>query len=85
MSEVVYMRKLILIFLVSALTCLFVVAQQPADSASAIVEQGKFTLHKFEQPIGQESYEIRRDGAGARLRHSRAGDGAAVRSSSRGQ
>ncbi len=38
-------------------------AQQPASpDASAIVEQGKFTLHKFEQAIGQETYEIRRDG-----------------------
>ena len=38
-------------------------AQQPAGGdASTIVEQGKFTLHKFEQPIGQETYEIRRDG-----------------------
>lgn len=27
-----------------------------------IVEQGKFTLHKFEQPIGEETYEIRKDG-----------------------
>ena len=37
--------------------------QQPtSQDASAIVEQGKFTLHKFEQPIGQETYEIRRDG-----------------------
>ena len=36
-------------------------AQQPA-SDSSIVEQGKFTLHKFEQPIGQETYEIRREG-----------------------
>jgi imidazolonepropionase-like amidohydrolase len=38
-------------------------AQQPAPSdASATVEQGKFTLHKFEQAIGAETYEIRRDG-----------------------
>ncbi len=29
---------------------------------SALVEQGKFTLHKFEQPIGEETYEVRRDG-----------------------
>ncbi len=36
-------------------------AQQPA-SGPAIVEQGKFTLHKFEQAIGEETYEIRRDG-----------------------
>ncbi len=33
-----------------------------APTSSAIVEQGKFTLHKFEQPIGEETYEIRRDG-----------------------
>ena len=36
--------------------------QQAAGDASSIVEQGKFTLHKFEQPIGQETFEIRRDG-----------------------
>jgi imidazolonepropionase-like amidohydrolase len=35
--------------------------QQTTSDASAIVEQGKFTLHKFEQPIGEETYEIRRD------------------------
>jgi imidazolonepropionase-like amidohydrolase len=32
------------------------------QSPSAVVEQGKFTLHKFEQPIGEETYEIRREG-----------------------
>ena len=31
------------------------------DAQSAIVEQGKFTLHKFEQPIGEETYQIRRE------------------------
>ena len=36
--------------------------QQPTTEASGIVEQGKFTLHKFEQAIGQEHYEISRDG-----------------------
>jgi imidazolonepropionase-like amidohydrolase len=38
-------------------------AQQatPPDNG-VLIEQGKFTLHKFEQPIGQETYEIRRDG-----------------------
>ena len=36
--------------------------QQAATDASAIVEQGKFTLHKFAQPIGEETFEIRRDG-----------------------
>ncbi len=53
------MRKLILIFVSLALSTS--IAQQTRDT-SAIVEQGKFTLHKFEQPIGQETFEIRRDG-----------------------
>jgi len=55
------MRKLISAALFSALTCLFVLAQQIANTNQP-VEQGKFTLHKFEQPIGRETYEIRRDG-----------------------
>ena len=42
------------------------VAGFPQDTSKpatgAIVEQGKFTLHKFEQPIGAETYEITRDG-----------------------
>jgi imidazolonepropionase-like amidohydrolase len=37
-------------------------AQQPAPADASAVEQGKFTLHKFEQPIGEETYEIRREG-----------------------
>ena len=37
-------------------------AQQTAPSEPALIEQGKFTLHKFEQAIGEETYEIRRDG-----------------------
>ena len=55
------MRKLLPAVLFSALTCLFAFAQQPANTDQTL-EQGKFTLHKFEQPIGQETYEIRRDG-----------------------
>ena len=31
-------------------------------SNPAAVEQGKFILHKFEQPIGEETYQISRDG-----------------------
>jgi imidazolonepropionase-like amidohydrolase len=34
--------------------------QKPA--APPAVEQGKFKLHKFEQPIGEETYEVTRDG-----------------------
>jgi imidazolonepropionase-like amidohydrolase len=65
------MRKRIQIsLLLSLLACAVLAAispavaapQQSAADASAIVEQGKFTLHKFEQPIGEETYEIRRDG-----------------------
>ena len=37
--------------------------QPPSSPKSAqVVEQGKFTLHKFEQAIGEETYEITRDG-----------------------
>jgi len=63
------MRRLIQIFLlVSTILGLAVIPaatapQQPASAdASAVIEQGKFTLHKFEQAIGEETYEIRRDG-----------------------
>src|SRR5260370_1623779 len=37
-------------------------AAPPSGPLVEQVEQGKFTLHKFEQPIGQETYEITRDG-----------------------
>ena len=35
---------------------------QDAPKSASPVEQGKFTLHKFEQPIGEETYEVTRDG-----------------------
>src|SRR5579862_3287963 len=55
------MRKPIhLTFILLTVTTLKVFGQQAAGSDA--VEQGKFTLHKFEQPIGEETYEIRRDG-----------------------
>ncbi len=49
---------------VSTITFPAFAAPQQAASAdtSTIVEQGKFTLHKFEQAIGEETYEIKRDG-----------------------
>jgi imidazolonepropionase-like amidohydrolase len=37
-------------------------AAQAGQSASDVIEEGKFTLHKFEQPIGQETYQIALDG-----------------------
>src|SRR5580693_551575 len=33
-----------------------------AQASPAEVEHGKFILHKFEQPIGEETYQITRDG-----------------------
>ncbi len=44
-------------------------AQSGAAHASATpVEQGKFILHKFEQPIGQETYEVTKDGDSLRVK-----------------
>jgi len=37
-------------------------AQAKTDAGSPVVSQGQFTLHKFEEPIGVENYEISRDG-----------------------
>src|SRR5215210_7872306 len=34
----------------------------PAAAGPSVVESGKFRLHKFEQPIGEETYEVSRDG-----------------------
>jgi imidazolonepropionase-like amidohydrolase len=36
--------------------------QAESSQSPAPVEQGKFILHKFEQPIGQETYQITKDG-----------------------
>jgi imidazolonepropionase-like amidohydrolase len=40
-----------------------VTAVQAQTAADAVVESGRFRLHKFQQAIGEESYEIKRDGA----------------------
>ncbi len=37
-------------------------SSQAANPEAAVVEQGKFRLHKFEQPIGEETYQMTRDG-----------------------
>jgi imidazolonepropionase-like amidohydrolase len=36
--------------------------EKPAGEAAEVLEQGKFRLHKFEQPIGEETYKITADG-----------------------
>lgn len=48
------------LFLLTA-TCALAQTQSPTGAAP-LVESGKFRLHKFEQPIGEESYSISRDG-----------------------
>jgi imidazolonepropionase-like amidohydrolase len=47
-----------------ALALLLASASRPSafQATASVVEQGKFTLHKFEQPIGEETYQITRDG-----------------------
>ena len=53
------MRKTIYALILVTFTSLWALGQQTGGTA---LEQGKFTLHKFEQPIGEETYEIRHDG-----------------------
>src|SRR5215472_1303581 len=55
-------RILFLRLALLATSCSLLAAGQPPSTDSGIVEQGHFALHKFEQPIGEETYEIRRDG-----------------------
>lgn len=40
------------------------ITAQNASAGSDVVEHGKFTLHKFEQAIGEETYEIRHADSG---------------------
>jgi len=64
------MQKRFHVLFSSAVFCVFLAASIPTalaqhtESAAAadVIEQGRFTLHKFEQAIGEETYEIRRDG-----------------------
>ncbi len=58
------MRKFFLILFLLSLPAAVLPASSEAQQggASTLIERGKFTLHKFEQPIGQETFEIRRDG-----------------------
>jgi len=44
------------------LVCAIVtVVSSGQESQSPILERGKFILHKFEQPIGEETYQVRRE------------------------
>ncbi len=44
------------------LLLLLLLALAVQTQAQTVVESGKFRLHKFEQPIGEETYEITREG-----------------------
>jgi imidazolonepropionase-like amidohydrolase len=62
-------RKAILATIAAAAVLLFAIssnaqtsAPQQAQQPPAIIEHGKFILHKFEQPIGEETFETTRDG-----------------------
>src|SRR5450755_5079783 len=53
----------LVLVLFSSLAAQDVIALQATIAGELpLIEQGKFALHKFEQPIGEETYEIRRDG-----------------------
>jgi imidazolonepropionase-like amidohydrolase len=58
--------QIVLVLSTATLICLITSppsgAQQPSSGDSPVIEQGKFTLHKFEQAIGEETYEIRNQG-----------------------
>ena len=47
--------------------CLLLLALSPlalqSQTSSPVTETGKFRLHKFEQPIGEENYTITHDGS----------------------
>jgi cytosine/adenosine deaminase-related metal-dependent hydrolase len=70
MESVMEMRKNIVAFLCLMVACsLFMAgpgtagtAQPKSADESGVVEKGTFTLHKFEQAIGAETYEIRHYG-----------------------
>jgi hypothetical protein len=54
----------LLALLLSALASAPLLGQQASgETKPAVLERGKFRLHKFEQPIGEETYEVARDGA----------------------
>jgi imidazolonepropionase-like amidohydrolase len=64
MKRVLSGRKLTGYGLLSLAFVLALAAQARSQNAAgaAVVESGKFRLHKFEQPIGEETYEVAREG-----------------------
>src|ERR1041385_7303655 len=58
---------------ISVLAALFLIlasnAIRPlvAQMTGSVVESGKFRLHKFQQPIGEETYSVTKDGGSLQL------------------
>jgi imidazolonepropionase-like amidohydrolase len=55
-------RRLVLILIALAFASSSNAQSPQAANAPAVVEHGKFILHKMEQPLGEESFETTRDG-----------------------
>jgi imidazolonepropionase-like amidohydrolase len=62
MSQSTITKKLVRGFPCACVCVIAFAAVIPSTAAQEPVEQGKFVLHKFEQAIGQETYQIHRDG-----------------------
>src|SRR5215472_3352396 len=57
--------SLVLLGIASAFAAAISIWSSPPDrhpGALALVEEGRFRLHKFEQPIGEEKYSLQQDG-----------------------
>src|SRR5262245_26948769 len=54
----------ILALAIAVLGAVRLAAQDAPAPAPAVVQQGKYVLHKFEQPIGEETWTLARDGDG---------------------
>jgi imidazolonepropionase-like amidohydrolase len=61
-AKVVLRQRAIFIATVVFFLNSFLPAQSATPEAAPVVEQGKFRLHKFEQPIGEETYQVTKDG-----------------------
>lgn len=57
-----HQKHLYNIFFALAFCLIFSTITQAQNNASPVVETGKFRLHKFQQEIGEETYEITRTG-----------------------
>lgn len=60
--RIIFRAILIVIAIVTLCLAGPVSAQSATQNDTPVVEQGKFRLHKFEQPIGEETYEVTKDG-----------------------